>query len=601
MPTSSPLVGEHGGQAGEVVADGARDEVVELVGALGRVGPGPVQVAALAHHLEERLAVGEHEVAQLDPAARAAWRAARGMASARGRAPQQAASHAASRRSVHGHHETAPGARPRAGRARARDHAARERPARLRDRRARRRAARAGRRRALGARADGAAARAAAGRATSCCGRRRRSRTAPGTRGSRPCSRCARARARRAAVPGEPGAGRLPAHGRRAPRRGAAAPSRLVLARLRRLAAAAAAADRAPRAPRDHRRRRSRARELAELLGLAPERVSVVPGGVDAAFSPGRRRRAARGPRSASRARTCSASRRTPRARTSPRSCRPPARWRGDGVDVVVAGGHRPQFAAEAGLDALRLLGHVPDALLPGLYAGRGGVRAAVALRGLRAAGARGDGGRHARRGRRHRGAARDLRRRGAARRRRTARRCATRCSRCSADAAERERLRAAGPGARRAFHAGTPRRAASTPSSPMNATRGDDAVRARRTLIRAGGEVLGERLRLAVELRRRAAGSRAARRARSPSAQRLADELARPSRLHGALRDDRRRGAAAPASIGPEETGVSRPAGAGALVVARRSRRPRRRREQPTASRRISGSGARRRAFAQP
>jgi glycosyltransferase involved in cell wall biosynthesis len=35
-----------------------------------------------------------------------------------------------------------------------------------------------------------------------------------------------------------------------------------------------------------------------------------------------------------------------------------------------VAGGHRPQFAAERGLDGLRLLGHVPDALLPGLYAG---------------------------------------------------------------------------------------------------------------------------------------------------------------------------------------------------------------------------------------
>jgi glycosyltransferase involved in cell wall biosynthesis len=40
------------------------------------------------------------------------------------------------------------------------------------------------------------------------------------------------------------------------------------------------------------------------------------------------------------------------------------------GVDLLVAGGHRPQFAAEAGLDALTLLGHVPDAALPGLYAG---------------------------------------------------------------------------------------------------------------------------------------------------------------------------------------------------------------------------------------
>jgi len=36
----------------------------------------------------------------------------------------------------------------------------------------------------------------------------------------------------------------------------------------------------------------------------------------------------------------------------------------------VVAGGHRPQFAREDGLAGLRLLGHVDDALLPGLYAG---------------------------------------------------------------------------------------------------------------------------------------------------------------------------------------------------------------------------------------
>jgi glycosyltransferase involved in cell wall biosynthesis len=41
-----------------------------------------------------------------------------------------------------------------------------------------------------------------------------------------------------------------------------------------------------------------------------------------------------------------------------------------DGVELVVAGGHRPQFAAEPGLAALTLLGHVPDAELPGLYAG---------------------------------------------------------------------------------------------------------------------------------------------------------------------------------------------------------------------------------------
>jgi glycosyltransferase involved in cell wall biosynthesis len=37
---------------------------------------------------------------------------------------------------------------------------------------------------------------------------------------------------------------------------------------------------------------------------------------------------------------------------------------------LAVAGGRRPQFAAEQRLDGLRLLGHVDDTLLPGLYAG---------------------------------------------------------------------------------------------------------------------------------------------------------------------------------------------------------------------------------------
>ena len=41
-----------------------------------------------------------------------------------------------------------------------------------------------------------------------------------------------------------------------------------------------------------------------------------------------------------------------------------------EGVDLLVAGGHRPQFAAESNLTGLTLLGHVPDDELPGLYAG---------------------------------------------------------------------------------------------------------------------------------------------------------------------------------------------------------------------------------------
>ena len=110
--------------------------------------------------------------------------------------------------------------------------------------------------------------------------------------------------------------------------------------------------------------------ELCELLGLPAERVSVVPGGVDAAFAPrpgvATTVRAALGlPRPYV---LCVASH---TARKNLGALVPLARALApDGVHVVVAGGHRPQFAAEAGLGPLRLLGHVPDALLPGLYAG---------------------------------------------------------------------------------------------------------------------------------------------------------------------------------------------------------------------------------------
>jgi glycosyltransferase involved in cell wall biosynthesis len=105
-------------------------------------------------------------------------------------------------------------------------------------------------------------------------------------------------------------------------------------------------------------------RELAELLQLAPERLTVVPGGVDPAFTP------AADPEPVRRAYRldrpyvlCVASQ---TARKNLTALVPLARE----IDVVVAGGHRPQFAREEGLDSLRHLGAVPDALLPGLYAG---------------------------------------------------------------------------------------------------------------------------------------------------------------------------------------------------------------------------------------
>jgi len=107
--------------------------------------------------------------------------------------------------------------------------------------------------------------------------------------------------------------------------------------------------------------------ELQDLLGL--DRVTVVPGGVEPGFSP--RADAERARRSLGLARPyvlCVASQ---IARKNLAALVPAARaLAAEGIDVVIAGGRRPQFAAEPGLDALRQLGHVPDALLPGLYAG---------------------------------------------------------------------------------------------------------------------------------------------------------------------------------------------------------------------------------------
>jgi glycosyltransferase involved in cell wall biosynthesis len=104
--------------------------------------------------------------------------------------------------------------------------------------------------------------------------------------------------------------------------------------------------------------------ELVELLGLPADRITVVAGGVDGRFTPDADAAAARVALGLERPYVLCVASQT--ARKNLQALVPLAR----DIEVVVAGGHRPQFAREHGLDALRHLGAVPDALLPGLYAG---------------------------------------------------------------------------------------------------------------------------------------------------------------------------------------------------------------------------------------
>jgi glycosyltransferase involved in cell wall biosynthesis len=106
--------------------------------------------------------------------------------------------------------------------------------------------------------------------------------------------------------------------------------------------------------------------ELQELLGVD---AAVIPGGVDERFAPDADPAPARRAYGLTRPYALCVASHT--ARKNLVALVPAARaLAAAGVDVVVAGGHRPQFAREHELHGLRLLGHVDDALLPGLYAG---------------------------------------------------------------------------------------------------------------------------------------------------------------------------------------------------------------------------------------
>jgi glycosyltransferase involved in cell wall biosynthesis len=108
-------------------------------------------------------------------------------------------------------------------------------------------------------------------------------------------------------------------------------------------------------------------RELQELLGVD---AHVVPGGVDHRFHPRADAEPARAALGLTRPYVLTVASRTARKNLSSLdvTCR---RLGDEGIDLVAAGGERPQFAGEAASPA-RPLGHVPDPHLPGLYAGAG-------------------------------------------------------------------------------------------------------------------------------------------------------------------------------------------------------------------------------------
>lgn len=111
------------------------------------------------------------------------------------------------------------------------------------------------------------------------------------------------------------------------------------------------------------------AAELVELLGVPRERITVIPGGVDARFRPDADAAAAARALGLGAPYVLTVASRT--ARKNLGALEPvAAALRAEGVEVVAAGGDRPQFSADAPAGAVRALGHVPDELLPGLYAG---------------------------------------------------------------------------------------------------------------------------------------------------------------------------------------------------------------------------------------
>jgi glycosyltransferase involved in cell wall biosynthesis len=110
-------------------------------------------------------------------------------------------------------------------------------------------------------------------------------------------------------------------------------------------------------------------REVVELLGVPEARVAVVPGGVDPRFTPQADAARARAALGLTNPYVLTVASRTARKNITVLD-HAARRLAARGVDLVAAGGDRPQFRDDAPVAGVRALGHVDDALLPGLYAG---------------------------------------------------------------------------------------------------------------------------------------------------------------------------------------------------------------------------------------
>jgi glycosyltransferase involved in cell wall biosynthesis len=109
--------------------------------------------------------------------------------------------------------------------------------------------------------------------------------------------------------------------------------------------------------------------ELVELLGADPAKITVIPGGVDERFRPDADPEPARAAHGLDRPYVLTVASLTARKNLAALETTA-RRLAAQGIDVVAAGGGRPQFRAEQGDLGVRFLGHVDDDHLPGLYAG---------------------------------------------------------------------------------------------------------------------------------------------------------------------------------------------------------------------------------------